>query len=99
VTFLSLDKPYPSSPFTVVIFPRERQLLGDVNVLRRKSIEIRGKVKNYHDKPEIVLDRTNQLTVFGLTNWPVPIKTPAVQPATKTNTPPTMEATNFPEIM
>lgn len=98
VTFLNLDRPYPDSPFTVVIFPKQRRLLGDVNVLRRKSIEVRGKIKNYRGRPEIVLDQTNQLTVFGLTNWPVPIPAQPVQPATRTNAPP-MTETNFPEIM
>jgi len=99
VTFLNLDKPYPESPFTIVIFHGHSQFYGDADALRKKSIEIRGEVKKYHDKPEIVLDRTNQLTVFGLTNWPAPIQPPPVPPATKTNAPPAAPETNLPEIM
>ena len=94
-TFLNFDKPYPNSPFSVVIFPRSLQAFGDVNVLRQKSIEVRGTIKKYNDKPEIVLEKTNQLTVFGLTNWPVPLKT---YDTAKTNAP-AATATNLPEIM
>ena len=91
-TFLNFDKPYPDSPFTVVIFPKQRPLFGDLDALRRKSIEVRGTIKKYNDKPEIVLEKTNQITVLGLTNWPVPL----VKPATNA---PAATATNLPEIM
>ena len=57
VTFLNLDKPYPDSPFSVVIFHGHSSFYGDANALKGKSIEIKGKVTNYHDKPEIALDR------------------------------------------
>jgi len=93
VIFLNLDRPHPDSPFTVVIFPGK--YLADVKALDGKTVEIKGKIKNYHDKPEIVLDSTNQLTVLGST---VSTNAPAVpQP---TNAPlPSTESTNFPEIM
>ena len=64
VTFLNLDKNYPNSPFQVVIFHGHSSFYGDANALKGKSIEIKGKIKNYHDKPEIALDNANQLTVF-----------------------------------
>jgi DNA/RNA endonuclease YhcR with UshA esterase domain len=59
VTFLNLEKPFPNSPFTVVIFHGHSSFYGDANALKGKTIEIRGKIKNYHDKPEIALDNTN----------------------------------------
>jgi DNA/RNA endonuclease YhcR with UshA esterase domain len=93
ITFLNLDKPYPDSPFTVVIFHAHSSFFGDANALKGKSIEIKGKIINYHDKPEIALDSTNQLTVLGTiqsTNAPVVLPT---------NAPPVMPSTNFPEIM
>jgi len=103
VTFLNLDKPFPDSPFAVVIFHGHSSFYGDANALRGKSIEIRGKIKNYHDKPEIALDGTNQLTVFdsrGMIMTPIMVNStnaPAInQP---TNILPAMPATNFPEIM
>ncbi len=64
VTFLNLDKAFPDSPFTVVIFHGHSSFYGDANALKGKPIEIKGKIKNYRDKPEIALDSTNQLTVF-----------------------------------
>ena len=95
VTFLNLDKPFPDSPFTVVIFHGHSSFFGDANALKGKSIEIRGKIKNYHDKPEIALDRTNQLTVLGST---LPTQVPAAPPPTNAP-PPSTEPTNFPEVM
>jgi DNA/RNA endonuclease YhcR with UshA esterase domain len=95
VTFLNLDKPFPNSPFTVVIFHGHSSFFGDANALKGKSIEIRGKIKNYQGKPEIALDRTNQLTVLGST---IPNNAPAAPPPTNAP-PPSTESTNLPEVM
>ena len=95
VTFLNLDKPFPHSPFTVVIFHGHSSFFGDANALKGKSIEIRGKIKNYNDKPEIALDSTNQLTVLGST---VSANAPAAPQPTNAP-PPSTQSTNFPEIM
>lgn len=106
VTFLNLDQPHPDSPFTVVIFHGKSSFYGDANALKGKSIEIRGKIKNYHDKPEMVLDSTNQLTVLGVTNLTLFLtphgksvtSVPAITPPT--NAPPAAPSTNsLPEIM
>lgn len=107
VTFLNLDKAFPDSPFTVVIFHGHSSFYGDANALRGKSIEIKGKIKNYRDKPEIALDSTNQLTVFDskgvnitstilqLTNHaPVMPQPPNAAPPAPATT-----STNLPEIM
>jgi hypothetical protein len=77
----------------VVIFHGHSSFYGDANALKGKSIEIRGKIKNYRDKPEIILNDTNQLTVLG--SFPF-TSAPAAMP---TNAPPEMPVTNFPEIM
>jgi DNA/RNA endonuclease YhcR with UshA esterase domain len=95
VTFLNLDKPFPNSPFSVVIFHGHSSFFGDANALKGKSIEIRGKIKNYNDKPEIALDSTNQLTVLDSI---VLTSVPAVPQPTNAP-PPSTESTNFPEIM
>jgi DNA/RNA endonuclease YhcR with UshA esterase domain len=105
VTFLNLDKKYPDSPFSVVIFHGKSSFHGDANALKGKSIEIKGKIKNYQDKPEIALDSTNQLTVFdskgvnitatvlqSTNQVPVVPQTTNVVPV-----PPT--PTNFPDIL
>jgi DNA/RNA endonuclease YhcR with UshA esterase domain len=85
VTFLNLDKPFPNSPFAVVIIHGKTSFYGDANALKGKSIEIRGKIQNYKDKPEIVLNTTNQLTVLNFTNsisqpFASAIPAPAVAP-------------------
>ncbi len=101
VTFLNLDKKYPDSPFEVVIFHGKSSFYGDANALKGKSIEIRGKIKNYRDKPEIILGSTNQLNVLGVTNLSLflnPVSTTNVAPAT--SSPVHAPSTNrFPEIM
>jgi hypothetical protein len=107
VTFLNLDKPFPNSPFAVVIFHGHSSFYGDANALKGKSIEIKGKIKNYRDKPEIALDSTNQLTIFdskgvnitstilqSTNHAPVMRQPPNAVPA-----PPVPPVTNFPEIM
>jgi DNA/RNA endonuclease YhcR with UshA esterase domain len=105
VTFLNLDQPHPDSPFTVVIFHAHSSFYGDANALTGKSIEVKGKIKNYHDKPEIALDSTNQLTVIGVTNLELflkpktestPVTLPMIKPPTNA---PAAQSTNLPEIM
>ena len=102
VTFMNLDKPYPNSPFSVVVFHGHSSFYGDANALKGKNIEIRGKIQNYRDKPEIVLDETNQLKVFDSTGKDItaailnPTNAPPVVPVTR---PPAAMPTNFPDIM
>jgi hypothetical protein len=91
----------------VVLLHGHSSFYGDANALKGKSIEIKGKIKNYQDKPEIVLDSTNQLTVFdskgvnitsiilqSTTHAPATAQPPNAVPA-----PPAPAPTNFPEIM
>ena len=107
VTFLNLDKAYPDSPFTAVIFHGHSSFYGDANALRGKSIEIKGKIVNYRDKPDIALYSTNQLTVFdsnGVDITATILQTTNRAPATPQlpqlflPTPATT-TTNLPEIM
>ena len=107
VTFLNLDKPFPNSPFTVVIFHGHSSFFGDANALKGKSIEIKGKIKNYQDKPEIALDNTNQLTVFdskgaNITSGILQSTNHAPvlpQPTNAVPVPPVTQTNSFPEIM
>ncbi|MGD1089760.1 MAG: hypothetical protein ABR955_13725 [Verrucomicrobiota bacterium] len=74
LVFLNLDKPYPDSAFTLVIFPSATNQFGNIKALDGKNVEARGKITNYHDRPEIELDSTNQLKVISPaepTNAPV----------------------------
>lgn len=65
IVFINLDKPFPDSPFTAIIPSKYTNDFGDVSLLKGKSVEIQGKVKKYHDKPEIALESTIQLRVVG----------------------------------
>jgi DNA/RNA endonuclease YhcR with UshA esterase domain len=107
VTFLNLDKAFPDSPFSVVIFHGRSSFYADANAMKGKSIEIRGKIKNYQNKPEIVLDNMNQLTVFdskGVNITSTILQSTNSAPATPrapkaAPVPPAATETNFPEIM
>jgi DNA/RNA endonuclease YhcR with UshA esterase domain len=65
IVYLNLDKPYPDSPFTGVIFARATNQFGDLKALKGKEVEIKGKIAEYRDKAQIVLDSTNQLSIIG----------------------------------
>ena len=63
IVFINLDQPYPDSPFAAIIHPDATNQFGDLKALKGKTVEITGKIKNYHDRPEISLDHSNQLVV------------------------------------
>ena len=75
IVFLNLDKPYPNSPFALVIFPAATNQFGNIKALKGASVEVKGKVTNFHGKPEIVLEKSNQLTITSAASP----KTPATQ--------------------
>lgn len=98
VTFLNLDRPFPDSPFAIVIIHGKSSYYGDANALKGKSVEIAGKIKNYKDKPEIVLSSTNQLTVLDFANS-ISLPEAPVTPS-PTDAPPAAPSTNdLPEII
>ena len=47
VAFLNLDKPHPKTTLSMVIFHSHGSFHGDANLLKGKSIEIHGKIRNY----------------------------------------------------
>ena len=65
IVFINLDLPHPDSPFTGVIFPNATNQFGDLSALKGKAVELTGKIKKYHDKPEIELTQSNQLQVVS----------------------------------
>jgi DNA/RNA endonuclease YhcR with UshA esterase domain len=72
IVFLNMDKPYPDSPFTLVIFPAATNKFGNLKSLKGASVEVTGVITNYHDRAEIVLEKASQLKVTS----PSPAKTP-----------------------
>lgn len=65
LVYINLDKKHPDSPFTCVIFSRATNQFGNIKALEGKSIEVTGKIDDFHDKPQIVLNTTNQLKVLA----------------------------------
>lgn len=65
IIFLNMDKPYPNSPFTLVIFPPDRNQFANLPSLKGTSIEASGIITNYHDRAEMVLEKTSQLKVLS----------------------------------
>ena len=63
LVYVNLDKPFPDSPFTAVVFARATNQFGDLKQLNGKQVEINGKITEYRNRPQIILDNTNQLKV------------------------------------
>ncbi len=62
VHFLDFCEDQMACPFTVVVFERDLKDVGDVRRLAGRTIEIRGALKLYDGRPEIILNRISQIT-------------------------------------
>lgn len=60
--YLDFCEDYRLCPFSVVIFSHDIKNVGDVRQLAGKVIEIRGEIKEYDDRAEIILDSRKQLS-------------------------------------
>lgn len=61
VHFLDFCEDYIACPFTVIVFSHDLKDVGDVRRLAGRSIEIKGAVKLYDGRPEIILRRISQI--------------------------------------
>jgi len=61
VHFLDFCEDQMACPFTVVIFSHDLKDVGDVRRLAGRTIEIRGELKLYDERPEIILSRISQI--------------------------------------
>lgn len=59
--FLNFCEDYRGCPFTVVVFPKDRDKVGDVKKLEGQTIYIHGKVQEYQGQAEIILADADQL--------------------------------------
>ncbi len=62
VHFVSFCEEQVACPFSVVVFGSDLKDVGDVRRLEGRLIEIHGPIKLYDGRPEIILNRVNQLT-------------------------------------
>jgi hypothetical protein len=61
-----------SCSFSVVVFSDDLKSVGDVGQLQGKTIEIRGEVKEYDGRAEIILQKSGQLKSDALRMTPLP---------------------------
>ena len=62
-TFLNLDKPYPNTVFTVVIFGSDRAKFDQPEVrYRDKEICVTGRIREYRGGAEIVVNDPKQVS-------------------------------------
>jgi hypothetical protein len=61
VHYLDFCEDYRLCPFSVVVFSHDMRNVGDVRELAGKVIEIRGEIKEYDDRAEIILENSKQL--------------------------------------
>lgn len=61
VHYLDFCEDYRMCSFSVVVFAHDLQKIGDIRQLAGKVVEIRGEIKDYDDRAEIVLESSRQL--------------------------------------
>ena len=64
MAFLNFDKRYPDNPFTAVVFANKFADFGDLTVYKNKTVEVKGKIKEYRGKPEIIMNSTSQIKII-----------------------------------
>jgi hypothetical protein len=61
VHYLDFCEDFRLCTFSVVVFSHDMKNVGDVRQLAGKVIEIRGEIKDYDDRAEIILENSKQL--------------------------------------
>lgn len=72
VHYLDFCEDYRLCPFSVVVFSYDLKNVGDVHQLAGKLVEIRGEVKEYDGRAEIILENRKQLGAEGASLPPLP---------------------------
>lgn len=72
VHFLDFCEDQMACPFTVVVFSHDLKDVGDVRQLAGHTIEIKGAVKLYDGRAEIILNRASQITGGAAMLPPIP---------------------------
>ena len=63
-TFINLDKAYPNSPFTVLIWGSDRDQFGaPETAYRDRDICVTGQIKAFRGAPEIVASDPKQIKI------------------------------------
>lgn len=70
MVYLNMEKPYPATPLSGVIFAAKTNLFADLEKLKDKNVELCGKITLFRDRAQIVVESTNQLKVVEKTTAP-----------------------------
>ena len=65
IYFLNMGDQFSNNAFTAVIFNSDASKFHDLKSLEGNVIEVTGRVKFYHGKPEIVVEKREQLRVIN----------------------------------
>ena len=63
VNYLNFDNKFPKHTFTVVIFPKDAENFGEINVFKNKTVQVKGKIELYRGKPQIIATSPEQLKI------------------------------------
>ena len=63
MVYLNMEKPYPGTPLSGVIFAAKTNLFTDLEKLKDKNVELSGKITLFRDRAQIVVESTNQLNI------------------------------------
>ncbi len=72
VHYLDFCEDYQVCPFSVVVFSYDLKNVGDVRQLAGRVVEIRGEIKEYDDRAEIILESRKQLGGASASLPPMP---------------------------
>jgi len=72
VHYLDFCEDYRECSFSVVVFSYDMKNVGEAGQLEGRTIEIRGEVKEYDGRAEIVLQKSAQLEGGGVRLSPLP---------------------------
>ena len=65
VAYLNFIKKFPDNPFSGVVFAREFDAFGDLNVYQNKNVEISGRISTYRGKPQMILNKPSQIKIVN----------------------------------
>lgn len=60
-TFFDIGAVFPDNTFTVIIFAKDKEMVGDVSKYDGKTIEMTGLVTEHKGKPEMEVSNPKQL--------------------------------------
>jgi DNA/RNA endonuclease YhcR with UshA esterase domain len=62
--FFDYCKDYSTCPFTAVVFKSDAKKFGDFTIYNGKTIELKGLIKSYKGKPEIIINGPEQIKII-----------------------------------